>query len=451
MSRAVAQTGAARWTLRLILLAGFVLLLRLNLPGHLSVDSVLALHEGRFGVRETWNPAIFGWLLGRADSVVPGAALAMGVSAAVLFGAWAALANLRRQTSWLAPLLALAVLALPQVIIYPGIVWKDVWFAEATVAGYVVLAFGLQARSAWLTWSLLILAAVFFAVAGLLRQNGLILALPAAVAIFWVGRRPGSAVQALLWLVGVAALAFALSIYAQPQGAGRPDSAGAKGVRLLQTYDLMGALARTPLPLTHIDRYDPKLDDRMRLVAPTLYSPQRVDTLSADATLSQKLAKAPDSAVQAEWFDLILRHPRLYLETRAEAFRWVLQTPVIDRCLPVHVGVQGPPRALADLKIPARQSQADGRLYNYVTWFLDTPAYSHLAFAGVALAVGLLLLFRRDPADLAIAGFMFGALAFAASFFVISIACDYRYLYLVDVAALTGLLYLAVDPRLTRR
>ena len=85
-----AEAGAV-WAFRLVLLGGFGLMLALNLPGHLSVDSVLALREGRFHLRETWNPAIFGWLLGRLDSVTPGAALAVGLSGAVLFGAWAAM------------------------------------------------------------------------------------------------------------------------------------------------------------------------------------------------------------------------------------------------------------------------------------------------------------------------------------------------------------------------
>ena len=75
---------------------------------------------------------------------------------------------------------------------------------------------------------------------------------------------------------------------------------------------------------------------------------------------------------------------------------------------------------------------------------------SHLAYAGIALAVFLALMVRRDPADLVIAGLMAGALGFAASFFAISIACDYRYLYILDIAALTGALYLAIDPRLRR-
>ena len=49
-----------------------------------------------------------------------------------------------------------------------------------------------------------------------------------------------------------------------------------------------------------------------------------------------------------------------------------------------------------------------------------------------------------------VAALLAGALAFTASFFLISIACDYRYLYLLDLAALTGVLYLALDPRLRR-
>ena len=44
-----------------------------------------------------------------------------------------------------------------------------------------------------------------------------------------------------------------------------------------------------------------------------------------------------------------------------------------------------------------------------------------------------------------------GSLAFAASFFVVSVACDYRYLYPLDLAAITGLLYAALDPPLRRR
>jgi hypothetical protein len=60
------------------------------------------------------------------------------------------------------------------------------------------------------------------------------------------------------------------------------------------------------------------------------------------------------------------------------------------------------------------------------------------------LAAGLLLwlvIFSRSGADLAVAGLLASALVFAASFFVVSVACDYRYLYFLDLTALAGALY----------
>ena len=453
-ARTVTSSVAARWAYRLVLVCALALMLRLNLPGHLSVDSVLALHEGRFHVRETWNPAIFGWLLGVLDGVRPGTALAVGLSGVVLFGAWALMAALRSHTSWLAPILALALVALPQALIYPGIVWKDVWFAESAVAGFVLLGLGLQSRSAAGRWGWLAASAGLLAVAGLLRQNGLVLVAPGAVAIAWAGWSRGagrSLATAGAWVAAVAAGTLALSIYAQPQGPGRPDTAGARGVRLLQAYDLIGAASRAPIALKRVDRVDPTLDDYIRQVAPHIYSPERVDTLNGDVRLGKGLARIKEPTLRAEWLDLVVHDPGLYLKTRAEVFRWLVQTPIVDRCLPVHVGVDGPPATLADLKMQPRRTFDDTRLYNYVTWFLDTPAYSHVTYGLVALAVGILLLFRRDPADLAMAALMAGALGFAATFFVISIACDYRYLYLLDLAAMTGVLYLALDPRLRRR
>lgn len=439
----------------MILAGALTLMLKLNLPGHMTVDSVLALHEGRFGVRTTWNPAFFGWLLGVLDRLHTGTALAVGLFGVLLFGAWSLLAALRPRTSWLAPLVALGLVALPQAMIYPGIVWKDVQFAVSAVAGFALLGFGVRDRLGGTPWVSLILAALLFAAAGLLRQNGLLLALPAALAIAWARSGSGgwlrSSGLAVAWLAAVAALTLLLSAVAQPQGAGAPDNAGSKGLRILGTYDIIGAAALQPgRPTPHIDRQSPAAGDYIRAHAAQLYSPERVDTIGADDRIGELMKTVNASTIRAEWLDLIRHQPGLYLRVRALAFGQVLGTPLIDRCLPVSLGVDGPAAALKALDMPRRQSPEDQRLYNYVTWFLDTPAMSHLAFAAIALVVGVALLFRRDPADLVIAGLMAGALGFTASFFAISIACDYRYLYLLDVAAITGLLYLALDPRLKR-
>jgi hypothetical protein len=67
------------------------------------------------------------------------------------------------------------------------------------------------------------------------------------------------------------------------------------------------------------------------------------------------------------------------------------------------------------------------------------------------VAVIFLLLRRRDPADWVIVSLLAGTLIFTASFAVISVACDYRYLYLLDLAAMVGLVYAALDPSFRKR
>jgi hypothetical protein len=455
VSEAARTSGPARWALRAVLAAGLATMLAWNLPGHLSVDSVLGLHEGRFGVRETWNPAIFGWLLGVGDRITPGAAAVVVLSGLLLFGGWLALAESRPRISWLGPVAALAALALPQVLIYPAIVWKDVYFADTAVAGFGALALGLSRRGQRPPWLALAFAAVMFAAAALFRQNGLILAAPAALAIAWARAERGWARGLALaagWLVAVAVLTFVLSAVARPQGPGAPDDAGGRGVRLLASYDLAAASAMEPgRALPNIDRLRPQVGAYFRAHAREFYAPWRIDVMGDDPILGQGLQTLPDEVIEGDWLDLMAHEPALYLKARESAFRWVLATPDIDLCLPVHVGVEGPAPALGDLKMPSRKDRRDIRLYNYVTWFMDTPGLNHVTYAIVALLVGVALLVRREPADLVVAAMMAGALGFAASFFVISIACDYRYLYMLDIAAVTGVIYLAADPRLSRR
>ena len=70
----------------------------------------------------------------------------------------------------------------------------------------------------------------------------------------------------------------------------------------------------------------------------------------------------------------------------------------------------------------------------------------------ISLGLAGLFLLRRQPADIAMAALQLAGVGFTASFFLISIACDYRYLYFTDLAALVGLVYAAVEfPWLWRK
>jgi hypothetical protein len=218
-------------------------------------------------------------------------------------------------------------------------------------------------------------------------------------------------------------------------------------LKLLRLYDLTGAVAADPsLPLGRLADDAPELEKLIRTDGVRLYSPQRNDTLVGSQALQSELAEAPPELMAAQWYDLVLHHPWLYLKVRANVFRWVTLTPDIAACRPVFVGVEGPAGEMEDLGLQPRLGPRDLALRDYAKAFMDTPAFSHFAFAILGFAAMIVLLRRHGPGDIAIAFLQIAAFAFTASFFVISIACDYRYLYMLDLAALTALFYLALDP-----
>lgn len=437
-----------------LLAAAFVLILALNLPGHLSVDSVISLAEGRTGQRITWGPPMYSAILGWFDDLRPGTELYLAASLGLLLGAWGVMAALRPRIAWTGPLLLLLAIGAPQLALYQGIVWKDVLFANLTIAAFVALA---AAGRWWPSMPVrlggLVAASVLLALAALVRQNGLVAIVMAALALAWIAGRASGRRSALAWGLAGLVLPVALMLgldavtpVREAPGMGDQD----RGVRIVQQYDLAAAVAEDPgrrLPV--LERADPGAVAALRAASPQHYSPTRVDTLGASPRFSRIWA-APDAAVRDQWIDMIVSDPVGYARRRAEVFRWVAAAPDIDACLPAYTGVAGPARELAMIDMRPRRSEQDGRLYNYATWFFDTPAMSHVAFGALALLVAGLLLVRREAADLAIVGLMGAALAFAASFSVISLACDYRYLYFLDLAAISGALYLALDPRLRR-
>ena len=176
-----------------------------------------------------------------------------------------------------------------------------------------------------------------------------------------------------------------------------------------------------------------------------------MDTLDADDTVRRTLWHVPDAAMNAQWWRVVVHYPAAYALQRADVFRWTFLTPKLEQCLPVTVGVTGPEGMLKDLDVQTGIGPKDQRMAEYARRFYGTPIFSHLTWAVVALGVIGLLWQRRDPADWVFIALMAGSLAFTASFALISVACDYRYLYLLDLAAMAGALYTALDPPRWRR
>ncbi len=372
---------SARSAFRAVLAAGLLVMLGANLPGHLSYDSVAQLYEGHFHIRETWGPALYAWILGVFDGIIPGTALYVTASAVLFYASLASLSDLRPRTHWLAVAVAAPIMLIPQVIIYQAIVWKDVAFANTAVGGLVCLAHAAKAwpnpRRRWLF------------------LTGAVVLLPGCSSAARASRRASSSSRS------PATTATSTS----------PTSPPAPGVttglRIVQNCDLIGAAALDPTyPLEDMAAAAPADTALIRERAHFDYSGRRVDFIDRDKALSDALWRVPDGAAQKQWVDLILKNPALYLRVRWEDFRWVLAPPVIDWCLPVYVGVDAPIEKMAPLRLDHRFVQS---------------------------------------------GLQLGGAGFAASFFIISIACDYRYLYFTDLAALAGLIYAAIDPPMPPR
>ena len=452
----MSETTNRRLTARvagMVILTGFAATVWLNWPGHLSYDSILQLAQGRTGVYSTWHPPVMAWLLGMGDAVVPGTGLFVVFQAMLAFGALAGVLLLApERAGWSAAAMAVAIVLSPQLLIYQGIVWKDVLFADAGVAGFVCLALAAKIWDApRRRWPLLSGSSLLLALAALARQNGLLLLPFAAIALGWIAAckgRPRIA-AALLgggYLVALVLFVFGVSLLLNLRSDG--ESGPVEQFRLLQVYDLAGAVAREPdFPLPALADDDPELEQALRQNSARLFTPVRNDPLASAPAMQGPMNTLDDDALGADWWSLVLRHPWLYLKIRAADFAWVAFTPDIVACRPVFTGIEGPADVLRGLGMAPRRDARDLALERYGKAFLGTPVLSHIPFAITAIAGIWLLLRRRRAADIAMAAMLGGALAFAASFFAISISCDYRYLYALDLSAMVALLYLALEPK----
>jgi hypothetical protein len=435
----------------LALAAGLLFVLAAGLPGHMTTDSVIQLAEGRTGAQRSFNPAFMSWLLGQFDSLLSGTSLFVAFNVALLFGALAALPRLAGRVHWLAAPVLLAVVLTPQILIYQGIVWKDVFFANTAIAGTVLLAIAAERRGSALTgraaWAG---GLALLVVAALVRQNG-ILALGAGALAYGVatgsqhGWRRGFTAAGALLAGGLVLFLVASLAMSRIMPSSSPQAAGA-GLRVIQHFDLVGVAARDPkASLEPLETEDPKAATTLRSLAPRGYNPERVDYFSEAPGLGEALWRTPKGTVPRTWAHVATAEFPDYAAHRLAVFRQVFLTPEIRVCLPLSTGVQGPEAVLRELDIPPRQDRRDNELYNYATIFFDTPVLSHLSFAILSLAIMVLLVLRGRPSDWVMAGLQAGALAFAGSFLLIALACDYRYLYFLDLAALFGLVYLALD------
>jgi hypothetical protein len=434
-----------------VLIFGLLFVLAVNLPGQLSHDSVMELYNGQTGVFTAFDPPFFVALLGMLERIVPGSALFVTMNAALFFFSLISLTRLVPRVSWLAVPVAIAIVLSPLTIIDQGTVWKDIFFANLAIAGFVALAHAAAATSRSRRLLLVAASVVLLAFASLARQNGLISLLGGSVAVAVLaaraGRRTALLYAAAVFAAGLAIIQVTNVLLSGGAGEGIEQRTIGVGIRMLQQYDIIGSTYFDP----HADLSrlgNPAVEQGVRDVAANYYSPVRSEFLGRAPKSTPSLWLLPPEAIRDEWTWLVFHDPGAYFHHRLAVFRWTAFSPSIAQCSPAYVGVTGPPQTLKALHLNDEVRPQDQAIYNYATYFFYTPVYAHVTYAACGAIIIVLLALRRRPADVAIVFLLLSGLAFAASFFAISVACDFRYLYFLDAAVMAALLYVAIDPPL---
>lgn len=438
-----------------ILLGGGAIVYAINFPGSLEDDSFAQLVEARTKSYSFWHPPIMSWMLGVSDAL-PGPPEAYFVALEMLltFGAMAALIRVHKRVAWVAVAFAGIALFLPQLMLLQAVVWKDGLFADSCLASFVCLAWaGTWWHQARWRYALVAVSVVLLALAMLTRQNGFILLPFAGGALGWIAWPHSGWRKAVIGAMGYVVLCGGLALGVNALLALRSDGLPAQEeqFKVLHLYDITGMVKRDPaLPLPILEKEAPELAKLIRGEGVRLWSPIKNDTLELSWRIVAALEDTPAPVLTAQWNQAVRDHPLLYLRVRTELFAWVFWPVHVELCHPYHIGDEGNPDDLRVLGMKPRMDARDIALGDYAALFVQTPIYWHPFYAAIALVLMVIFLRRRSAADIAIAGLLVGALVFTASFFVISIACDYRYLYIDDLAALAGLLHFCADPRMKR-
>lgn len=445
-----ARSARAGITLLCLLAAG--LALALHSPGHLSVDSTIQLHEAHSGRIDSWAPPFMSALLSWLGPGSVATALFVLLNTAATYGAFWLSAQPQTPSPWpwwRLPLVLLLI-ANPVVFAYVGTVWKDVLLASLCVLALGLTVAASRAGTARTRITLASLALVALLPIPMVRQQGFLLlpvfALSPALLIAEVAA-PGRRRWALAAVVLAAVLAghLLLRLGVAASFTHGPDGRDLTvGARIIRAYDLVGiqAHAGTGGPLVRAGA-----PAEVLAAIPRAYGGDRVDRISADPAISVYFQTLDDVQIKTMWWDALRRHPAAYAEHRISAFAWLLGLREPRRCLPVLVGVDGIPEFLAESRLRAENEPRDDWLYDKYKRLFDTPLWQHWFYV-LLLGVAAVAAWRQGPhSRRVLLPWTIGLGLFVAAFLPTSIACDFRYLYLLQPCLVALLLALLVPRR----
>jgi len=410
----------------------------LSTGGHASIDATQQIYEGQTGRSVSWNPPFMSALFAAfGASPQAGAGISTAIFVAVvcilLWGAPALVAWQSRAEKVSIPafLFALLLVFNPTVIVYAGIVWKDVLFGA--MAGFSIalglLAIGSKSFAVRVLVSLM--AAALIGLLPLVRQQGwvmapILLGLP-VLAMFWMDRASlrlrGTGVLAVVLacvIANVVANTWAERLVKE-NGAGSMS----QGFNSIYMFDLAGIeVYSREGPLVALGAPQVVLQELVES-----YDPQRIDFFDQSPTLSSFLGKK--HAVLGDlWRGAVIEHPGAYATHRKEVLGALFGFVPAGSCLPVHLGIEGFEHQTTALRLAPGTDVIDARTFQITKPMFGLPIFRHWAYAAAFAGLALFsFAFRRSRTRVALLVASGSVLLFYGSFVPTAIACDFRYLF----------------------
>lgn len=404
------------------------LALKHGLPGHLSVDSLIQLYEGFSGESISFNPPFMSLMLGLFGKVgSPPVIFILLMQSFYSLSIW--IVYRKTKNPWLFAL-ALIPLSNPIISMYTGIVWKDVLLAHSAGLIFIYLT---MLHKLQLNITLLRLTGIFVLMVIIMgsRQQGVLFVVVAAgiLAAIYPAKRY---IKPIIFLSLVSAVAFTTStinnILEQPYAVRDNNT----GLMIAIRYDLAGINSNggdlkqaidEPLMVTELYQ-DVKH-----------YTSYRVDTLLSPTPLYWKLTNSEAISI---WVKAIGYNPSSYFQHRLQHYSNIMGLNKRELCSPMYTGISNfkHPRVTTRISTllgyAGKESPYGHEIRKLTNKILNTPIYGHWFYAVLLILASLYLWYKKDYVPLV---WSLGILAFSASFSVLSIACDFRYIYSLTVSS----------------
>jgi hypothetical protein len=429
-------------------------MIALHAPGHVSMDTSIQLYEASTGQSISWNPPFMSALLRYFGGGEVATAAIVFMSTVLIYGAYAfvgrTMARVRldqglpRVAAWRVVLSCVLVLN-PIVMIYVGIVWKDVLFASflagATACGLAAGVGAWQQQYLAAALSVLLLAAAL-----LTRQQGVFMA-PILLFLPVIALASNARVRRL-YAHGVAVFILfgilAVGLHSAASGAirGADGRSVSQGFRSIMIFDMIGVVSRSSLDA---GAFAYPITTAQVVAVRKVYDASRIDYIWRDPVAESWLEAASPGELRKAWWSLVKQNPMAYLTHRAAAFATLLGLRGVAWTYPVHIGVEGNPEYLKIAGVPEGRDARDQLVYRFASAFFNWPIYTHafwlfaLVVCAIAVKKARLLSYLKTSSTIVLAA----VAAMFASFIPTMISSDFRYLFaVVPLISLVGMVLL---------